>query len=79
MNPGTFEIIKRGLSIEVVGNLIDRYGWSEDHAIDEFMRSKVYEGLQNEETKVWHLSPAHLTELFADEIEGNLVWPEVVR
>jgi hypothetical protein len=72
-----FEVIKRGLTTEVVLLLMKRYGWSEEKAISEFMHSRVYECLQDEETKVWHYGPFQLAELYEDERSGDLYWPEV--
>ena len=72
-----FEVIKRGLTADVVHILIERYGRSEEKAISELMLSRVYECLQDEETKVWHFGPLQLAELYADERSGNLYWPEV--
>ena len=41
------------------------------------MKSEVYDRLQDEETKTWHFSALLLAELFDDEQNGELVWPEV--
>lgn len=41
------------------------------------MKSIVYDRLQNEATEVWHFSPFLLADLFEDEQNGSLVWPEV--
>lgn len=57
--------------------MVERNGWDENTAIDRFMRSAVYDRLQNEATKVWHFSPFLLADLFEDEQNGSLVWPEV--
>lgn len=64
------------LTTEVVGIIIDRTGWNEDEAISRFMRSEVYNRLQDETTKTWHHSPSMLADLFEDEQNGRLVWPE---
>ena len=77
MDLDRFEVIKRGLTADVVRLLMERYGWSEEIAISEFMLSRVYGCLQDEETKVWHYGPLQLAELYEDERSGNLYWPEV--
>ena len=40
------------------------------------MKSVVYDRLSIERTKVWHFSVPLLSELFEDELRGDLVWPE---
>lgn len=65
------------LTTETVKLVIERSGWDENIAIDRFMRSTVYDRLQNESTKVWHFSPLLLADLFDDEQNGSLIWPEV--
>ncbi len=76
MDQGTFEYIKRNLAMGVVDNIMKSKGWSEDEAVCRFMSSKVYEGLRDETTKVWHFNVNQLSDLFNDELEGDLVWPE---
>lgn len=56
---------------------MDRYGWDENIAIERFMKSIVYDRLQEEETKVWHFSPRLLAELFDEERNGEIDWPEI--
>lgn len=75
IDPKWFECIKRDLADGVVANIMEMKGMSENDAIRIFMRSKVYDRLQDQETGVWHFSVKCLTELFDDEMRGNLVWP----
>ena len=56
---------------------------SEKHSVDEiaasdmFYSSKLYEKLEQEETKLWHLSPMALFEIFKEEQKsGVLIFPE---
>jgi len=45
-------------------------------AIKLFYLSKLYEKIEKESTKLWHLSPLALFELFEIELEtGRLVFP----
>ena len=74
-----FESIKRGLAAQTIEILADRHGWSDEQAISMFMNSRVYDKLQDEETKVWHLSSSHLADMFEDEMRGELIWPEAPR
>ena len=77
MDAGRFEVIKRTLTVSVVHLLMTEYNWSEDKAITEFMRSEVYDRLQDEESKTWHYSAHLLADLYSNERSGNLIWPEV--
>lgn len=74
--PKMFEYIKRTLTAEVIQSLVESKGWSEDEAIRNFMNSTVYDRLCIENTKVWHFSSKALSELYDDELDGHLVWPE---
>ncbi len=74
--PRMFEYIKRTLTAEVIESLVESKGWSEDEAIRNFMNSAVYDRLSIEKTKVWHFSSKALSELYDDELNGHLVWPE---
>ena len=65
------------LGTETVKLIMDRYGWDENTAIERFMKSIVYDRLQEEETKVWHFSPRLLAELFDEEQNGGIDWPEI--
>ena len=65
------------LGTETVKLIMDRYGWDENAAIERFMNSIVYDRLQEEETKVWHFSPRLLAELFDEEQNGEIDWPEI--
>ena len=55
---------------------MERRGWTENDAIRNFMKSTVYDRLSIEKTKVWHFSVPLLSELYEDELDGHLVWPE---
>lgn len=62
------EVIKYGLTANVVHILMERNGWPKEESISKFIMSRVYECPQNEEMKVWHCSPMQLAEL--SEIVG---------
>ncbi len=50
---------------------------SDKNALSLFYSSKLYEKLEHEETKVWHLSIPTLFSLFIEEKEtGNITFPE---
>ena len=55
----------------------------ENNSIDEvdasikFYRSQVYKKLEDEETKLWHLSPLTLYNMYEEEVKaGKVVFPE---
>ena len=77
MDSRTFEYMLPEITVEVVSILMERRGMPEDEAISRFMKSKVYECLQDESSKAWHYSPLLLSQLYEDELCGELVWPEV--
>ena len=62
---------------DVIKLIVKRYSWSEIIASEKFYNSKVYEKLEQEETKLWHLSPLTLFNMFEEEQRtGELVFPE---
>ena len=77
MDAQKFECIVPALSTAVVDLIMKRNGWDEDTAITRFMKSEVYDRLQDKETKTWHFSALLPAELFDDEQKGELVWPEM--
>ena len=43
----------------------------------KFYRSQVYKKLEHEETKLWHLSPLTLYNMYEEEVKtGKVVFPE---
>lgn len=61
----------------VVKLITENYSWDEIKAADEFYDSKVFECLEREETKLWHLSPLTLFNMFDEEQKtGSFVFPE---
>ena len=63
----------------VVKLIVENYALDEIEASDVFYRSEVYEKLEHEETKLWHLSPLTLFNMFDEEQKtGVVVYPEEV-
>jgi len=61
----------------VVESISRVVGLSEDELIPRFYASKVYSDLEREETKLWHLSPLALAELYKEELQsGSVSYPE---
>ncbi|MBQ4517991.1 MAG: hypothetical protein II997_05355 [Clostridia bacterium] len=63
----------------VVKLITENYSWDEITASNRFYESKVFECLEREETKLWHLSPLTLFNMFDEEQKtGSFVFPEEV-
>lgn len=62
---------------DIVKLIVENNAVDEIEAADRFYRSKVYEKLEQEETKLWHLSPLTLYNMYEEEQKtGNVVFPE---
>ena len=61
----------------VVKLIVENYSWDEITTSDKFYNSKVFECLEREDTKLWHLSPLSLFNMFDEEQKtGTFVFPE---
>lgn len=61
----------------VVKLITENYLWDEITASDKLYESKVFECLEREDTKLWHLSPLTLFNMFDEEQKtGSFVFPE---
>ena len=61
----------------VVKLITENYSWDEITASNKFYESKVFECLEREDTKLWHLSPLTLFSMFDEEQKtGSFVFPE---
>ena len=64
---------------QIITRISDHMGWDEMKAISKFYASQVYALLEEEETKLWHLSPLTLCRMFEEEIKtGSVTFPEEV-
>ena len=62
---------------DVVKLIVESYSVDEVTASDMLYSSKTYEKLEDENTKLWHLSPLTLFNIFDEEHRtGNLIFPE---
>lgn len=62
---------------DVIKLITENYGIDEISASDSFYSSKVYEKLEQEETKMWHLSPLTLFNMYDSEKKtGDILYPE---
>ena len=61
----------------LIKSIIEGIGASEKDAFTLLYESKLYEKLDREETKLWHLSVPTLYDMFKEEIEtGRITYPE---
>ena len=57
--------------------LTENYSYDEVSAAKEFYNSKVYSFLEQEDTKLWHLSALTLFNMFDEEKKtGTFTYPE---
>lgn len=62
---------------DVIKLIVENNQIDEIKASDMFYSSKVYEKLEQEDTKLWHLSPLTLYNMFEEEQKtGEVVFPE---
>lgn len=62
---------------QITGLIARNYGMDEVTAAKAFYDSKVYSLLEQEETKLWHLSPLTLFNMFDEERKtGTITFPE---
>jgi len=64
---------------QVVAEIIKVEGVPEAVASEQFLESRLYSELEIEETKLWHLSPQCLYQMYCEEREtGEITYPEGV-
>ena len=62
---------------DVVKLIAQNNSIDEIEATDRFYNSKVYEKLEQEETKLWHFSPLTLYNMYEGEQKtGEVIFPE---
>ena len=62
---------------QILGLIISEYKVSDEKAAEMFYSSELYRGLEEEKTKLWHLSAHALFEMYQEELEtGVITYPE---
>ena len=62
---------------KIVELIVENHKMDEVTASKEFYKSNVYSLLEQEDTKLWHLSPLLLFHMYDEEIKtGNITFPE---
>lgn len=79
MTEDKFSAVMGILVPQVVGQIVENYPYDETAAMNAFYGSQVYALLEQEDTKLWHLSPLMLFHLFDEETKtGKFELPEEV-
>jgi hypothetical protein len=77
MNPEKLSALLAILNPSVVQLIIDNRKLSNIEAVKLFYNSDLYAMLENEASKLWHLSPLTLYELLEEELTtGSINYPE---
>ena len=77
MDLNKFATMMAMLVPQVVTLIVERKEVSARKAIELLYASELYERLEEEETKLWHLSAHTLYDLFDEEITtGEITYPE---
>ena len=62
---------------QVVDCMVKEYGLKASDAVGQLYRSQLYADLERESSKLWHLSPLALAELWHSEVTtGHIQYPE---
>ena len=77
MTPEKFSALLVIINPSVVQLIMDNRKLSNTEAVTLFYNSDLYARLENEASKLWHLSPHVLYELLEEELTtGNINYPE---
>ncbi|MBQ6068134.1 MAG: hypothetical protein IJK84_01410 [Bacteroidales bacterium] len=62
---------------QVIDRIVKEYGIEAGDAIKELYTSQLYADLERESSKLWHLSPLALAELWhSEKTTGHIPYPE---
>ena len=62
---------------QIIELIIQEYGCKDEKATEMLYESELYASLEKEETKLWHLSPHALFEMYKEERQtGHISYPE---
>lgn len=77
MEKKKFEAMLMLLVPQIIHLITENYSYNEVTASREFYASEVYSFLEQEDTKLWHLSALTLFQMFDEEKKtGTFVFPE---
>ncbi len=79
MDKKKFEAMLVLIVPQVVHLIAENYGYDEVEASKSFYESTVYSMLEQEDTKLWHLSPLTLFNMYDEEKKtSKITFPEEV-
>ncbi|MBE6773094.1 MAG: hypothetical protein E7544_02600 [Ruminococcaceae bacterium] len=79
MEQKKFEALLKIITPQVIHLIAENYKTDEISAATKFYNSKVYALLEDESTKVWHLSPLTIFNMYDGETKTGVVkFPEEV-
>lgn len=62
---------------QIITLMMNEYNVGEEKATEMLYSSELFKGLENEKTKLWHLSAHALFDLFCEEQKtGKITYPE---
>ena len=77
MEKNKFEVILILIVQNLISEIVKKENISEIEATNKLYSSQLYTTLEQEDTKLWHLSPKALYELYAEEqTTGTITYPE---
>ena len=77
MDQDKFAVMMQMLTPQIIALIAERKNLPALDAIKLFYKSGLYGQLENEETKLWHLSAQTLYDLFNEELTtGKITYPE---
>ncbi len=78
MDKNKFDAIFPIICSSLAGKIADELNLTEKEAVTELYSSRLYEKLEQEETKVWQYSTEKLFDLFMEEKNsGKITFPQV--
>jgi len=77
MDKNKFSTVLIILVPQILELVMKEYKVDDEKATEMFYASELYKGLEEEETKLWHLSAHALFEMFQEELNtGKITYPE---
>ena len=77
MEASKFSTILIFLVPQVLELIMSEYKINDEKAAEAFYSSQLYKSLEEEETKLWHLSAYALFEMYQEELKtGSITYPE---
>ena len=77
MDKNKFSTVLIILIPQIIALITREYALAEKQAVEQFYNSKLYKTLEEEETKLWHLSAHALFEMYQEELAtGSITYPE---